>query len=186
MFLHVKDKSVLNPFWNSSLSSDWEPKPRATRARAAHVPPGRTLHLVDAENLMGGPLAGQQALRAAFRSYTRLAQVKPLDHVVIGVNPALALSVMDLWPSARLVIGRGRDGADNALLATVTEVEWMASRYDRLVIGSGDHAFAFAAAAFYAVGLRVDVVARGSSLSAILAALASSISIIELGKEGLA
>ena len=178
--MRVNDKSVLNPFSNSSLSSVWEPKPRATRARAAFVPSGRTLHLVDAENLMGGPFAGNLALRGALREYTIAAGIRPLDHVIV------ALSVSDVWPEARLVIGRGRDGADNALLSTVSDVDWMASRYDRLVVGSGDHAFAFAVAAFRAAGLRVDVVARASSLSMVLAALASSIGLIKLEKEGLA
>ena len=186
MFRAVNDKSVPNPFWNSSLSSVWEPKPSATRARAAYVPPGRTLHLVDAENLMGGPLAGDRALRGALQTYAVLAVVHPMDHVIVGVNPALALSVSDVWPEARLVIGRGRDGADNALLSAVSEVDWMASRYDRLVVGSGDHAFAFAVAAFRAAGLRGDVVAREASLSMVLAALAASINLIKLGKEGLA
>jgi hypothetical protein len=180
----VNDKSALNLFSNGSFSSVWEPTSRANRA--AFVPPGRTLHLVDAENLMGGPLAGNRALTGALREYTAAAGIRPLDHVTVGVNPALALSVGDIWPEARLVIGRGPDGADNALLSTVADVDWVASRYDRIVVGSGDHAFAFAVAAFRAAGLRVDVVAPESGLSMALAALASSIGLIKLAKEGLA
>jgi hypothetical protein len=179
------DHLVIQPFGGRSHRSAWEPRRPAGR-RAAFVPAGRTLHLVDVENLMGGPLAGPIALRSSLAAYRSLARVHPLDHIVVGVNPAMAIGVYEVWPTARLATRGGPDGADLALLAQVSDIEWTARRYDRVVIGSGDGIFAAAAAGLRAAGVEVIVVSRASSLSMNLAAMASVTLVLPTGPEALA
>jgi hypothetical protein len=60
---------------------------------------------------------------------------------VIGAGPTLAVAAGLAWPGCQLVVGRGIDGADRALLAAV-EPAFAASHYDRVLVASGDHAFA--------------------------------------------
>lgn len=180
------DTAAVRPFGQPSSTKLWEPVPPRDRSRAGFVPAGRTLHLVDVENLMGGPLSGPLALRAAVTAYNALAPVQPGDHVIVGVNPQLALAVFDVWPQARLVVRGGPDGADNALIAAVSDVAWTASRYDRLVVGSGDGIFSVVIAAYRAAGIPVGVVSRPSSLSISTAAVASTVALIPRGKESVA
>jgi hypothetical protein len=133
--------------------------------RARHVSVGRALHLVDLENLMCGPLQPAIALRYAAARYEQVAVVRPDDHVVVAVNPALALDAGRAWPTARLLVGRGPDGADRELLATLADTPWVAARYDRVVIGSGDGIFASALESLRALGIATGVVAPELGLS---------------------
>jgi hypothetical protein len=102
------------------------------------------------------------------------------------MNPKLAVDVFDVWPHARLVVGAGPDGADEALIAAISDVSWTASRYDRLVVGSGDGIFSVVIAAYRAAGIPVGVVSRPSSLSVSVAALASTVALLPRGKETVA
>lgn len=179
------DLLEIQPFGGRVRGNLWEPRRHLGR-RAAYAPPGRTLHLVDVENLMGGPLAGGIALAEAVAGYRALARVHVLDHAVVGANPALALAIGDVWPGARLVVGGGPDGADLALIGAASDVAWLSERYDRIVIGSGDGIFASVAAGFRAAGVDVTVVSRAKSLSMHLAAMASTTLILPAGRESLA
>ena len=85
------------------------------------------------------------------------------DHVIVGVNPALAVLAKAAWPSSRLAVRGGPDGADIALLETVKARELRASRYDQAVIGSGDGVFEVAVSASRNCGVPVGVVARASN-----------------------
>lgn len=66
--------------------------------------------------------------------------------------------------TARRLVRSGENGADLALLQ-VLEQESVAERYDRVVLGSGDGIFAYAAAGLQAVGVDVTVVSRSDALS---------------------
>lgn len=139
--------------------------PERKLPRASYVPAGRTLHLIDIENLVGGTVAQCQPVHHALASYFELAAVRCGDHVVIGAGSAL-LTQADLVPGgARLVLGRGVDGADLALLAELRDIAWVAARFDRVVVGSGDGIFAEATAAIRAEGIAVGVVAVSDRIS---------------------
>lgn len=144
----------------------------------SYVPEERAIHLIDIENLMGGPRKGRERLRWVIYDYRTAAGVGEVDHPVIGVNPGLVPMAYDSWRSARLVTGGGPDGADKALLHAVKDHGFIRRRYYRLVIGSGDHAFADTAKMFVGYGLRVDVVSRRTALSKALQAVASSVRIV--------
>jgi hypothetical protein len=122
-------------------------------------PAGRTLHLIDVENLVGGVAAGVEAVGTALDAYRATVAVGPEDHVVLGSGTELAFASKAAWPGALLRIGEGMDGADRALLS-VLDPAFIASHYHRLVVASGDHAFAPMVAAVRAHRTAVMVVVR--------------------------
>lgn len=139
--------------------------------RPAPRPQGRTLHLLDVENLAGGTARGGGAVAAALAAYRATVRVEPDDHVVLGTGPTFACPAMAAWPGARLRVGHGVDGADLALLGDI-DPAFAATRYDRVVIGSGDHIFCSLVAALRPLGVAVVVVAPPSSISGDLRRLA--------------
>jgi hypothetical protein len=120
----------------------------------------RTLHLVDIENLLGGPQATAGEVDRAFEQYLALAAWQPGDIVNVAANPNLALEFIWNPPvECSMHTAHGTDGADIALLAHAAP-EFVQRRAGRLVIGSGDHAFIPRALAARALGVGVLVVAR--------------------------
>ena len=137
----------------------------AMSTRNTLQPTSRALHLVDVENLLGGPNPDPGMVAPLAAAYCSAAQVGPRDHVVIASSHICARSVWYGWPTeARRLIASGPDGADNALLA-VLATERAAERFGRVVIGSGDGIFATAAARLQASGADVTVVCGAGSLA---------------------
>jgi len=147
--------------------------PRRVVRREPWVPGGRTLHLIDIENLMGGPLQGLEALHSACRVYRELVGLRPHDHVVVACNSALAMPAGLAWHKSRILVGNGPDGADIALLGQLKDLEWTASRYDRVVVGSGDGIFAKAVRGLTQLGIPVGVTSRPHALAYLLASAAT-------------
>lgn len=141
--------------------------------RLDHAPPRRSLHLLDVENLMGGPKRGVRALEYASDAYRGTGLVACGDHIIMAANPRLILDAARLWPGARSLLGRGPDGADRALIKAASNVAWVARRFDRIVIGSGDGIFSRLAMKFRALGIEVGVVSRAGSLAYVLRRQAS-------------
>jgi hypothetical protein len=134
--------------------------------------PIRSLHLIDVENLVGGSRVGVDAVAPAFEAYRRTVTVGPEDHVVLGTGTELAFASKAAWPGALLRIGKGIDGADRALLSALAP-DFIASHYHRLVVGSGDHAFAPMVAELRSRRVAVMVIVRDrTSLSGDLRRLA--------------
>jgi hypothetical protein len=82
------------------------------------------------------------------------------------------------WGEARRVVRSGRDGADLALVQIV-DTENVASRFERVVIGSGDGIFAEPAARLQSLGASVTVVSRRESLSRELSFAVRDVRILE-------
>lgn len=130
-----------------------------------YVPVHRALHVIDIENLVGGPDTDLATAFDCLENYTALSGYRGSDHVIVGVNPALAVESSWYWHGAQLVTRKGPDGADLALLDAIQNVSWNALRYRRLLIGSGDGIFCSVAADYAAAGLEVGVVSRHSTIS---------------------
>jgi hypothetical protein len=136
---------------------------RATKARGLR---GRTLYLIDLENMAG---SSELCFADVAKAQVRIrGAVTPAvtDHTVIASSHHNAAASYFGWTgSAQRLARSGQDGADDALLEVVSDVTWIAARYDHVVIASGDHAFASAVAALKAAGCRVTVVAPDVGLS---------------------
>lgn len=134
---------------------------------------GRTLYLVDIENMVGrSELTHEQVAQTQRRIHAAVQPAKG-DHTEIAASHHNALAMIYGWHgSARRQMRSGCDGADRALLDAIADAEWVAKRYSRVVIASGDHAFAFAVAALQALGVEVIVLRpdRGFSSAMRLAA----------------
>jgi len=125
---------------------------------------GRSLHLVDIENLAGGPSRVGQWFSPAVREYLAVAEPGDADQMITAADVTLWRRTAFDVPIGRYLPGRGPDGADRALLAAAP-ADWVAQRFDRLVIGSGDQAFADLARAVRPRGTQVVVVARPRQLA---------------------
>jgi hypothetical protein len=137
----------------------------------------RGLHLVDLENLLADPWARGPAVGRALDEYLDRAEFRPGDLVFVAGNPWLMVELgWSQIDSADRVdchrfAARGPQGADTKLLEA-SPLAWVARRFERLVVGSGDGVFADRIAAARATGLAVRLVARPDALSARLARLA--------------
>lgn len=133
----------------------------------------RRLILVDIENVNGGALASEFSGAAARVVVEEAARMTSLDQVVVAAGPASAASAGFAWRSARLRVGHGRNGADLELL-DVIENEDLHTRYDEIVLASGDGIFADAVARLGGFGVTVVVLAREGALSRRLEVAAAS------------
>jgi hypothetical protein len=153
--------------WNSAIASSRHLYLVSDRRfpRADHIPGGRTLHLVDLENLMGGPFQSSGTMHCVSDWYRNTAPVQRGDHVIVAVNPKLALVTRSEWPGILMRAAKGSDGADLALIKEIQDPEWVASHYDRVIIGSGDGIFAPSLDAMRAHGIAVGILARERHVS---------------------
>ena len=136
--------------------------------RLDYVPHGRSLHLVDIENLMGGPQRGAHALAFASEAYLETAPVGACDHIIVAANRHLIVDAARWWPGSRPLVGDGPNGADLALIGEASNLDWVVRRFDRIVIGSGDGIFHELAIEYRALGIEVGVVATARSLAHVL------------------
>ena len=139
------------------------------RGQAWRRPPGsRTLLVCDIENECGGGEFTEDQAREVRREIERRAHLPEGSHVVVGTSSGVGLvRAGRVWPSARRVWRRGRDGADLALI-DVLETENVVERYTHVVIASGDAAFAVPARSLRQAGVTVAVIAREGSLAGAL------------------
>jgi len=144
-----------------------------------YAPLGRTLVVVDIENIMGGPLRGADVMADAYEQLLRSVLVRENDHLIVAANHRLAVDVKIAWPACRVIAGGGPNGADEALLAELSDVAWISERFDRVIIGSGDGIFVGAVHALRSAGLPVGVISRGGCLSGALRRAASFVRLIE-------
>ncbi len=138
----------------------------------------RTLVLVDVENIIGGTRFTPADATEARTAVLSASGVPADAHVILATSCDAALVTAGVaWPGARLVWCPGPDGADLAL-ADVVLNEDVASRFDRVVICSGDGLFAIVARFLIAQDVAVTVVAPPGSLSRKLAAAAADVRVI--------
>ncbi len=136
--------------------------------------PERGLHLIDIENLAGAGRPSFEEIRGVQKFYAGHLTFGALDQVVVASSHLTLLNAALGWPHARYRVRSGPDGADLELLNVLLH-EKVAARFTSVVIGSGDGAFARAAASLAAAGVRVTVVSRRDSLSSRLAFAAGEV-----------
>jgi hypothetical protein len=136
--------------------------------------PKRAIHLLDVENLLANPRPAPKEVERCRAQYEALVRPGPSDQVVLSCNHGAAISVGPAWSNARLLLRSGADGADLVLLEVI-EREALETRFDEVIIGSGDGIFTDAAARLVAHGPRVTIVSRPESLSRRLRLAASGV-----------
>jgi hypothetical protein len=122
---------------------------------------------VDLENLVGcSPVRATPEMYAdALAAAVGLVPLRPDDLMMIATNPGLVFVARDVAPSARLLTGRGPDGADRRLIEELSIPHEIARRFAEVVVASGDGAFVDAVSALNEAGLRTTVIAVPGQLS---------------------
>lgn len=156
-----------------------------TTIERLRVVEGRTLHLVDLENLIGDPWAKGPGVGETLKRYLELASWREGDLVYVASCPPIIAEVAFTPPvSCSFFAARGEDGADMRLLAQAPP-EWVVRRFGRLVIGSGDGIFAARAAAVRDLGVGIEIVSRRDALSPRLTALQVPVALLPCEEDGL-
>ncbi|WP_406357313.1 hypothetical protein OHB56_33120 [Streptomyces sp. NBC_01635] len=135
------------------------------KAKADKVP-DRTLYLIDIENMACScDLTVSRVAQICARIRAAIEPV-PGDHTVIAASHYNASAAFFGWKGGVQRLARsGKDGADAALLEVVEDTAWTAARYARVVIASGDHAFAYAVAGLKVAGCEVIVIPPDTGFS---------------------
>jgi hypothetical protein len=131
---------------------DWELRTKSPLSR------GRQLVLVDIENLAGGACTTDAAVRSARAALVGTGRIRPADHVVIGTSHIGLVQVGSVWGGVRYVVRSGRDGADLALLDVMAED--VATRFESVILASGDGIFADTVSELAAAGVPTVVIGR--------------------------
>lgn len=132
--------------------------------------------LVDVENANGGPVRTSGQSRWTRRVLLKALGAVAGDQIVVACNGDRdsVLNVYAAWgTSARIVLGYGPDGADRALIEVMGEN--LPTRFDELVLVSGDGIFALPAATLAAQGLPTHVLAHPGRLSSALRLAATTV-----------
>lgn len=155
----------------------------ATHTHMKRALRGRRVLLVDIENVAGGAIRTPAMAMWARRVIDDALGGVEGDHVIVGTCHWGLVDIARAWPTARLLVRSGHDGADLELLEVLT-TENLGLRFDEVVIVSGDGIFAKAVAGLEEAGVPVTVAAWSEVLSTRLALAASRAVALEDGLNG--
>ena len=134
---------------------------------------GRRLVVLDIENAVGhADLTCEEVIWVRER-LAALIGLTDSDQVVVGSSHLGLAAVGFAWPQTRRVVRSGENGADLALLEVLDED--LPSRYDAVVLVSGDGIFTDAVAHLGGAGVRVQVVGHVDGLAKRLRLAASQV-----------
>jgi uncharacterized LabA/DUF88 family protein len=137
----------------------------------------RTLHCIDAENLSGAPLVSAQRLAATYASYRKQVDVGPFDQTIVASSHFNALAVGTSWPEGQFKWRSGKDGADIELI-TAVKAQIEQSKFDHVVIASGDGIFGELVWWLTEKKIRVTVVGIPGSISHVLRLVADEVVVL--------
>lgn len=139
------------------------------------------VHLIDLENLVGDPSAPCSQIASVWDTYAAGVPRTPQDLLIIGTSHYFAIRAWFVLPAGiRRVARDGRDGAESALLDAI-DIDLIANRFGRLVIGSSDHIFFDIAMEARIRGMHVHQVTGWGTPARTLALAACSHSRLRLG-----
>ena len=116
----------------------------------------RSVYFLDIDNLCGAPLASEAQVRDVILAVERQFSIGPSDLIFCAATAKAATFVKFFRPAFHVQIGRGKDGSDLRLLE-LADPQWLKSRFDRVVIGSGDGIFQPLAIELANLNIRVEV-----------------------------
>ncbi len=112
---------------------------RTPRHRQHSGNSGRALHLIDIENLCVNE--SRAAISPGIGDlYRRTVRPGPLDQFIVASDVTRSLDAHREFPGARILLGRGKDGAELALTADL-DLDRIRRSFSTLVIASGDGYF---------------------------------------------
>lgn len=139
----------------------------------------RTLHLLDIQSLHDandGELDRTQ-VEVLLGRYQATVPFGPDDHLRVACLPAQALEVGLACAPGQLIVRGGRGGPERALLESI-DPRAVAGRFHRLVIGSGNGAFACAIQRLIGAGVDVHVVSLCDRTDTVLRVAGAPIAVL--------
>jgi hypothetical protein len=133
----------------------------ASRGRSAF---GRTIHLIDIENLCGSSRVTPDQVAEARERYEEAIPIVRSDQVIVASSTGNRPSSRLGWPGARLLARDGKNGADDCL-AEVIAGGLVTKLFDRAVVASGDGGLAPSVAFMAGEGIYTVVVSQSDRLS---------------------
>ena len=138
----------------------------------------RTLHCIDAENLSGASLVLAPRLSAMYANYREHVEVGPMDQTIVSASHYNALAVGVSWPEGRYRWRSGENGADLELISAVKD-QVQQSKFDRVVLASGDGIFGDLVVWLKSRGIHVTVVGLAGAISTNLRFLADKVVVLD-------
>ncbi|MDO4631367.1 MAG: NYN domain-containing protein [Corynebacterium sp.] len=131
----------------------------------------RQFIVVDLENTNCGPVKSIEEANWGYQFIMNWVKPQPQDHVVVATD-CTALQHLGMWAKhCRVVIGKGKSGADNQLKKIIAE-ENITQRFSRVCIVSGDGDFIESVLQLQSQGISVTVYSHEQALNKMLAAVA--------------
>ena len=123
----------------------------------------RQIHLVDIDNLTGGPTKDPFIHRQVREWYDFHSDRQERDLCFVAASHYSAFSATKAWAGAKMIWASGVDGADLALIRIVEETSFLNIR--RVCLGSGDWIFKFAFSPFLKMDVNLAICCREDSFS---------------------
>lgn len=136
----------------------------------------RRIFVVDIENAVGSGIIIEEDVARNSAFIVEHYSIGDKDLVVIGVSHSCDAFPAHAWASARIVMKRGHDGADIALMNVLTR-ERITDRFEEIVIVSDDGVFTEEARPLKGSGVRVTVHAETRSVASELLHFASNVNL---------
>ena len=127
----------------------------------------RRLFVIDIENAVGNGKLTPESVAAEVRRIQEFYSFDDNDMAVLGVSHSANVFPAAEWAGARIVLGKGENGADIALKKVLNE-ERLDERFQELILVSGDGIFTDDVEKLRAAGTKVTVDSRKRSLSRLL------------------
>ena len=140
---------------------------RAPRVATAPLMPGRSIHLIDIENLCGESRPTRNQVEVARQRYMEVGLCQLGDHVIVASSRGNWMNSAYGWPGASCLVRDGKDGAD-LCLAEVMSTEGLSERFARAVVASGDGGLAPFVSELAAKGMDTVVVSQLGRLSRLM------------------
>ena len=126
----------------------------------------KTLHVIDVENIFGGPFQGNYLFDNCRELYEQIMNISKDDYILIASNPELFNNLLNSWAydpiedkwideitsgdlfgkcsditikdTLTIFARPGKDGADKVLMEKAVD---KLDDFDRIIVASGDHFF---------------------------------------------
>lgn len=125
---------------------------------------GRSLYLVDIENIVGASEISESQVVEAREALHSVAAPGPRDQFYLASSHHNAAAAGFGWPGAQKEFKSGPDGADFMIIKKIIEVG-NCMNFDHVYIASGDGCMAYYVDYLASLGVRVTILANRRGLS---------------------
>jgi hypothetical protein len=121
--------------------------------------PIRALHVLDVENELCTGKFCTADVEHLHRVWNAVVQPIAGDLYFLATGKRTAEAITFGWPSATKQVREGKDGADDAIIDYL-DVDYIASRFNHVYLGTGDHRMQPKVKELLAAGVKVTIVGR--------------------------